>query len=114
MVIRPIRTPILDTLLNPTALVEVLSESTEKYDRGRKFAHYRQLPVVQEYVLVSQDRPLVERFVRQADGSWLLTEFAGLETRFPFASVPAEVSLAEVYRGVDFSASRDETEDKPA
>jgi Uma2 family endonuclease len=105
---------VLDTLLNPIALVEVLSESTEKYDRGGKFAHYRQLPTVQEYILVSQDRPLVERFVRQADGSWLLTEFAGLETRFPFASVPAEVPLAEIYRGVDFSASRKPPADRPA
>jgi Uma2 family endonuclease len=105
---------VLDTLLNPTAIVEVLSESTEKYDRGGKFAHYRQLPMIQEYILVSQDRPLVERFVRQTDGSWLLTEFAGLETRLPLASVPAEVPLAEIYRGVDFSAGRQSPADRPA
>ena len=105
---------VVDTLLNPTAIVEVLSESTEKYDRGGKFAHYRQLPTVQEYVLVSQDRPLVERFVRQADGSWLLTEFAGLETRLSLASVPAEVPLAEIYRGVDFAVSREPPADRPA
>src|SRR5262245_5251681 len=61
---------VFDTLLNPRAVIEVLSDSTEKYDRGTKFAHYRQVPSLQEYVLVAQDRPLLERYVRQGDGSW--------------------------------------------
>jgi Uma2 family endonuclease len=93
---------VLDTLLNPRAIVEVLSDSTEKYDRGTKFRHYRQIPSLQEYILVSQDEPLVERHVRQPDGSWLLTEFAGLDRVFEFASVPARVPLAEIYRDVKF------------
>src|SRR5262249_28209470 len=76
---------VFDTLLNPRALVEVLSDSTEKYDRGAKFGHYRQIPSLQEYVLVAQDRPLVERYVRQADNSWLLTVFEGLSQTFPFS-----------------------------
>jgi Uma2 family endonuclease len=91
-----------DTLLNPRVIVEVLSDSTEKYDRGDKFRHYRQIPSLQEYVMVSQDRPLLERHVRRPDGSWLLTEFAGLERVFDFATVPAHVPLAEIYRGVTF------------
>ncbi len=91
-----------DTLLNPRIVVEVLSDSTEKYDRGTKFAHYRQLPSVQEYVLVSQDRPLVERYVRQDDATWLLTVFSNPAQTFAFGSVDVQVALAEIYRRVAF------------
>jgi len=92
-----------DTLLNPRVIVEVLSNSTEKYDRGTKFGHYRQLPSVVEYVLVAQDRPLVERYVRQADDSWLLTAFSELTGSFEFGSVAVSIPLDEVYRGVQFT-----------
>jgi Uma2 family endonuclease len=91
-----------DTLLNPRVIVEVLSDSTEKYDRGTKFAHYRQLPSVEEYVLVAQDRPLVERFVRQTDDSWVLTAFGDLSGTFEFGSIAAAIPMAEIYRGVQF------------
>jgi Uma2 family endonuclease len=91
-----------DTLLNPRVIVEVLSDSTEKYDRGDKFRHYRLVPSLQEYILVAQDRPLVERYVRQADDSWNLTAFEGLSQTFVFSSVPVRVSLAEIYAGVEF------------
>jgi Uma2 family endonuclease len=93
---------VFNTLLNPRAIVEVLSETTEAYDRGAKFAQYRQIPSLQEYVLVAQDQPLVERYVRQPGGDWLLTEFAGLERELAFASVPARVPLAEIYRDITF------------
>lgn len=93
---------VFDTLLNPTAIIEVLSESTEAYDRGAKFAQYRQVPSLQEYVLVARDKPHVERFVRQADGQWLLAEFVGLDAALEFASIPARVPLAEIYRDVTF------------
>ncbi len=93
---------VFDTLLNPRAVVEVLSDSTEKYDRGAKFGHYRQIPSLQEYVLVAQDRPLAERHVRQADGSWLVTFFEGLSATFAFSSVPVQIALAEIYNGVEF------------
>jgi Uma2 family endonuclease len=56
-----------DTLLNPRVIIEILSESTEEYDRGAKFRHYQQVPTIQEYVLISQDKPLVEQHLRQAD-----------------------------------------------
>lgn len=92
----------VDTLLNPRVVVEVLSDSTERYDRGAKFGHYRQLPSVQEYLLVSQDSPLVERCVRQDDGTWTLKDFRGLDCTFEFASIPASVPLADIYRGVKF------------
>ena len=91
-----------DTLLNPRTLVEVLSDSTEKYDRGIKFGHYRQLPSVQEYVLVAQDRPLVERYVRQADNNWLLTVFSDLVQTFAFGTIPVQIPLVDIYRGVAF------------
>ena len=66
----------VDTLLNPTVIFEVLSESTEAYDRGVKFGHYRRIPSLREYVLVSQDRMLVERYTRQGN-DWLLSELTG-------------------------------------
>jgi len=71
-----------DTLLNPRVVVEVLSDSTERYDRGTKFAHYRQIPSVREYVFVAQDQPLVERYVRQDEGTWVLSVFNQLEQTF--------------------------------
>jgi Uma2 family endonuclease len=94
---------VFDTLLNPRAIVEILSDSTEKYDRGAKFGHYRQIPSLQEYVLVAQDRALVERFARQADGSWVLTVFEGLSQTFAFASVRAQIALTEIYSRVEFA-----------
>ena len=92
----------MDTLLNPRVIVEALSESTEKYDRGTKFAHYRQLPSVEEYVLVAQDHPLVERYIRQADDTWLLTVFSEMTETFFFGSITVKIALADVYRGVKF------------
>jgi Uma2 family endonuclease len=91
-----------DTLLNPRILMEVLSESTERYDRGAKFAMFRQIPTLQEYVLIAQDEPLVERHVRQPDNSWLMTEFRGLTQTFVFASIPVKIALTDIYRGVEF------------
>jgi Uma2 family endonuclease len=91
-----------DTLLNPTVIIEVLSDSTEKYDRGKKFAFYRQIRSLREYVLVAQDRAQIERFVRQANETWVLTEFAGLTAEFALATAPARVPLADVYRGIEF------------
>jgi Uma2 family endonuclease len=96
----------LDTLLNPLVLVEVLSDSTEKYDRGTKFEHYRKLASLQEYILISQVRPLVEHYVRQPDGSWPVTVYDDLSQVFEFASIPARIPLEEIYRGVQFSESR--------
>lgn len=87
----------LDTLLNPTLIIEVLSPTTEAYDRGKKFEHYATIESLAEYVLVSQDAPRVEQFVRQEGGSWLLTATPGLDGRMILASVGCELALAEVY-----------------
>ncbi|MFO0811518.1 MAG: Uma2 family endonuclease [Gemmataceae bacterium] len=94
-----------DILLNPTALVEVLSDSTEKYDRGKKFHHYQRIATLQEYILVAQDEPLVERFVRQPSGDWLVTKYAGFDATLEFTSVPVRVLLADIYRGIEFPSS---------
>ncbi|MSU78045.1 MAG: Uma2 family endonuclease [Gemmataceae bacterium] len=93
---------VFDTLLNPLALMEVLSDSTEKFDRGTKAGHYRRIPSLKEYILIAQDEPLVERYVRQPDDSWLLTEFRGPAQTLTLASVPVKLALADIYRGVAF------------
>jgi Uma2 family endonuclease len=95
----------MDTLLNPTVIVEVLSPSTEAYDRGGKFAHYRRLESLREYVLVSQDRVRVERFTRQGEGEgagWLLDEFSRPEDVLRLASIACEVPLAGISEKVAF------------
>ena len=86
----------VDTLLNPTLLVEVLSPSTEAYDRGGKFAHYRKIDTLREYLLVAQDQPSIERYMRQGD-VWILTEAEGLEASVPLESIDCVLSLREVY-----------------
>ena len=96
---------VLDTLLNPRVIFEVLSPSTEAYDRGKKFDHYRQIPSLTEYVLVSQSEPLVERFSRQSKGTWQLTVLKGLETALQLESVPCRLPLAEIYFKVPFTES---------
>jgi Uma2 family endonuclease len=89
-----------DTLLNPTLIIEVLSPSTEAHDRGFKFARYRELESLREYVLVSQTEPRVEKFTRQAGGQWVLSDYVGLEAVCRFESVGCEVALADIYENV--------------
>ena len=92
-----------DTFLNPTVLVEVLSPSTEAYDRGEKFAHYRQHNSLQEYILVSQNCVRVEHYLRQGE-QWLLTEFSALDDQLDLASINCELSVREIYAKVKFSS----------
>jgi Uma2 family endonuclease len=96
------RDPNHTTIVNPRLVVEVLSPSTEGYDRGDEFRAYRTVESLREYVLVSQDRPLVETFVRQHDGRWLLSTFAGLESAANLQALNVDLPLAEVYAGVEF------------
>ncbi|MGI8742909.1 MAG: Uma2 family endonuclease [Bryobacteraceae bacterium] len=93
-----------NTLLNPQLIIEVLSESTEKYDRGLKFGYYRSLPSLQEYLLVSQDSKVVEHYVRGADGGWTFQATEGLGTRITLASLNIELPLDEIYYNIDFVA----------
>lgn len=85
-----------DTLLNPTLLIEVLSPSTEASDRGGKFAEYRRIASLREYLLVAQDQPRIERYVRQ-DNGWLLTETAGLDATVSLEAIGCVLALREVY-----------------
>jgi Uma2 family endonuclease len=90
-----------DMITNPAVLIEILSPSTEKYDRGRKFDHYGTLPALREYLLVAQDQPLVEQFVRDApQGDWRRTRHtiaAGLDGIVVLPSIGCRLALAEVY-----------------
>lgn len=91
-----------DTLLNPTLLVEVLSPSTEAYDRGKKLKWYQSLESLSEYLLVSQSSPRIEQFVRQQDGRWLFAAAEGLDAVLPLPSIQAELVLAEIYESIVF------------
>lgn len=95
----------LDTLMNPTVIVEVLSDSTEAYDHGDKFAHYRSLPSLKAYLLVSQNKIGAELYVRGADDSWRLTAYGAPTDRVPLDVIDAELSLAEVYDKVELPAA---------
>jgi Uma2 family endonuclease len=93
----------VDTLLNPNVIIEVLSETTEAYDRGKKFGHYRRLESLQEYVLVAQDEVRVERYTRQGD-EWILTELSSLEDTLRLESIGCTVSLREIYAKVELAS----------
>ncbi len=99
-----------DTLLNPMLVIEVLSDSTEAYDRGGKFQHYTKLESVQEYVLISQDRMLVERFRRQDENEWLLRIATAPDDVVDLQSVSAKLRVGDVYARVEFETE----EDRPA
>ena len=100
-----------ETVLNPTLIVEVLSPSTEAWDRGGKFDNYQQIESLREYVLVSVAKPRVEVFLRQPDGTWTYSVAAGADSVARLNSVGLELPLAEVYSGVEFSAA---SSDNPA
>ena len=92
---------VFDTLLNPIVVVEVLSPSTEAYDRGEKFAHYRQLTSLQEYVLVSQDQIRVDHYRRQ-ERLWIFTDIEKHDEILQLPSLQCEVPLQEIYERVTF------------
>ncbi|KAA6186951.1 Uma2 family endonuclease [Thiohalocapsa marina] len=93
-----------DLLLNPSLIVEVLSDSTEGYDRGAKFASYRLIPSLRDYLLISQHRMQAELYTRQSDGRWLLSDFSAPTDRIPLESVDCLLELAEVYDKVELPA----------
>ncbi len=94
---------VFDTLLNPTLLIEVLSDTTENYDRGKKFQHYRSIESLQEYVSVSQDEARIEKYVKQGDGFWVLSEAVGLDAKIKLDAIDCELALSEVFDKVIFS-----------
>lgn len=99
-------------LLNPTIIIEVLSESTERYDRGRKFQHYRSIETLQEYLLVAQDAYQIDHYVRQPGDLWLLSSTIGEEARIELASIGCVLTMHDVYLKVDFSAESGQEEER--
>jgi Uma2 family endonuclease len=93
-----------DTLLNPQSIIEVLSDTTEKYDRGKKFELYRQIESLREYVLVSQDRAHIELFTRGDDGLWKLSEATGLDAAIELTVIGCRLALADVYAKVSWDS----------
>ncbi len=93
---------VLDTLLNPVLIIEILSESTESYDRGQKFQNYRSIDSLREYVLISQGSASIEKYVRHGDGFWMLSEAAGLDTNITLEAIDCPLSLNDVYDKVNF------------
>ncbi len=103
---RQVRDSVMDTLLNPTVVIEVLSPSTERFDKGWKAEAYRSLPSLQEYILIAQDRVHVERYLRDGE-SWTFDEFSSIDAVLQLPSVDCVVALRDVY---DLVVEGDEAE----
>jgi Uma2 family endonuclease len=92
----------LDLLVNPQLIVEVLSDSTEAFDRGDKFSRYKSIESFTEYLLIAQHRPHVSQFVRHGDGFWMNLEYNDLSETVELKSVPCRLELNSIYRDVSF------------
>ena len=97
-----------DTVTNPVMIAEVLSDSTESYDRGDKFKMYRSIPSLREYLLISQHGMQVEQFVKNDEGQWLLSDFEGEETTLQLRTVALELPLKDLYARVTFENDGEE------
>ena len=95
-----------DTLLNPVVILEVLSPSTEAYDRGEKFEHYRALESLTDYLLVAQNKAKIEHFHRQDDSQWTLSESRGIDDTIEIASIDCKLALSDVYDKVEFDEEK--------
>ena len=104
----------VDTLLNPKVVVEVLSPSTELWDRSKKFTHYRAIESMREYVLISQDHVLVERFTLNAEGQWALIDYRTLDDTLVLDSISCRIRLSDIYARINFNEANTESQDAPA
>ena len=93
----------VDTLMNPTIVVEVLSDSTESYDRGAKFGHYRKVASLIEYLLVSQHECRIEQYVRQPEGQWLRSQATSARGQIELTSINCSLALSEIYERTDLT-----------
>jgi Uma2 family endonuclease len=91
-----------DTLTNPDVIIEILSPSTEAYDRGDKFQNYRQIESLQNYLLISQNKARIEGYTRLQSGIWTFTDAIGLDASFEISAIGCVLPLAEVYERVSF------------
>ena len=101
-----------DTITNPLLVAEVLSRSTRSYDKDEKFAAYRTIPSFREYLLVDQYAPHVEQYAKTEDGKWLFCEYDGTDATIALENIPFQISLADLYKKVDFAAKAPELEDE--
>jgi len=102
-----------DTVVNPSLLIEVLSDSTEAYDRGEKFLHYRQMASLNEYLLVSQCLARIEQFLRRPNDEWAMRTVEGREATLTLPSLEITIELNEVFAGVDFVPASIRTQIRP-
>jgi Uma2 family endonuclease len=102
-----------DALLNPKVVIEVISPSSEKRDRSRKFLAYQQVESLTDYLLISQDRPLVEHFARQRDAQWLYTAHRDLSASIHLSTIDCQLPLAEIYDRVEFPPEEELQSDLP-
>jgi Uma2 family endonuclease len=96
-----------DIVTNPCVLIEVLSPDTHDYDHGKKFMLYRQIPTLQEYILISSMEVLVEKFIRHESGAWTLTEYRNLDDKISFETINYQTTLAAFYRDVVFEENEE-------
>ncbi|MBA2735161.1 MAG: Uma2 family endonuclease [Pyrinomonadaceae bacterium] len=97
----------LELLANPQLIVEVLSNSTEGFDRGDKFSYYKSIESFTEYILIAQHRPHVSQFVKHGDGFWMNLEYNDLSETVELKSVPCKLDLSAIYRDVSFAAKNE-------
>ena len=98
----------VDALTNPSLIVEILSESTEAYDRGEKFTHYKSISSFSEYLLVAQNHPHITHLVKQPDGSWIYNEYNDLSAVVKLTSFNCELPMSEIYENISFASENAE------
>jgi Uma2 family endonuclease len=91
-----------ELFVNPQLIVEILSDSTARFDRGYKFTYYKSIPSFTEYILIAQDRPHVTQFIKQDENFWLNREFNSLDEQFHLASLDCDLTLTELYQDIVF------------
>lgn len=94
-------------LINPMVIIEVLSDSTEKHDRGKKFQYYQSIESVQEYVLVAQDMKHIDHYMRQSDNLWLLTSIDDEDSALHLPSIQCMLNIKDIYEKVTFESDAD-------
>jgi Uma2 family endonuclease len=94
-----------DTITNPSVIIEILSPSTRNYDKGEKFTLYREIDSLQEYILIDSERIMVEKFIRNSDNSWQLTEYKSIDLSFSITTVAIEMPLLDIYEGLAIAKS---------
>ncbi len=95
------------TVINPLLIAEILSKSTQNYDQGDKFKFYRSIPELYEYILIAQTQPYIMQYTKTESGQWLLSEYTDDSAMLSLATIPFEISLADLYEGVDIQDLED-------